>query len=93
MIKRLWNGTIEPAQTVGNGDCEIQRLERLILRNSDALESVLSADARAVFEAYQDCVNEHETLMAEQAFGDGFCLGVRLVAEGLLGAERVVSRE
>ncbi len=49
-IEKLWNGQIEPAQTVGRHNEEQESLERLTARNDEHLKRLLSEDAKEVFE-------------------------------------------
>ena len=56
----------------------------LINQNLDKLEKVLDKKSKEVFTSYRDCMEEYAYLYGEQAFCDGFCLGVKLAAEALL---------
>ena len=82
-IIQLWNG-MEALRRKGRHDGECELLEQLTARNGEKLERVLSEDAKELFEKYRDCVNEREMYSNEQAFYEGFCLGVRLTAESFL---------
>lgn len=82
-IATLWSGNIDPIRYLGENSYKIKRLEDLKERNSEKLDEVLDESAKRMFEAYTDCVNEYISLIAEEAFCDGFCLGTKITAEAL----------
>ena len=69
---------------------EIKQLENLIQRNLEELEGILDKTGRELFEKYRACVDEYMFIIREQAFGDGFCLGTRIMVEALTGAEQML---
>ncbi|MBQ5840326.1 MAG: hypothetical protein IIW40_00040 [Clostridia bacterium] len=82
-IHKLWYGEIDPLYLAGHGRADIKRLEELMRRNLEKVDGYLQTEEREWMEKYCHCAGEHETLLAEQAFSDGFCLGVRLMAEAM----------
>ncbi len=83
-IADLWNGSLEPKGCSKTNHFEIKDLDMLINQNLDKLEKVLDKKSKEVFTSYRDCMEEYAYLYGEQAFCDGFCLGVKLAAEALL---------
>ena len=83
-IADLWNGSLEPKGCSKTNHFEIKDLDMLINQNLDKLEKVLDKKSKEVFTGYRDCMEEYAYLYGEQAFCDGFCLGVKLAAEALL---------
>lgn len=86
-IVRLWRGDLEPVSSSGTNDPELKELERLLQRNGERLEEYLDEKGKALFEKYFDCVEEYISVLCEQAFCNGFCLGTKLAAEALLTQE------
>ncbi len=82
-IATLGNGNIDPIRYLGENNYEIKRLEKLKERNSEKLEKILDEPPAQIFEAYTDCINEYTSLIAEEAFCDGFCLGTKITAKAL----------
>ena len=83
-IADLWNGSLEPKGCSKTNYFEIKDLDMLINQNLDKLEKVLDKKSKEVFTSYRDGMEEYAYLYGEQAFCDGFCLGVKLAAEALL---------
>lgn len=86
-IIRLFHGELEPSSYTGVNDSELKELERLLQRNGDRLEEYLDERGKALFEKYFDCIEEYITVICEQSFCNGFCLGTKLTAEALLTQE------
>ncbi len=86
-LAALWNGNLAPVRHLGKNNKEILHLEDLIKRNVELLEQQLGDAQKKRWETYFMCVEEYFSLMTEQAFCDGFCLGTKLTAEALSGAE------
>ena len=82
-IRELWYGEMNPSYHAGHSRAEIRRLEDLMRRNLEKVDGYLQKESKEWLEKYYDCAAEHELLLAEQAFSDGFCLGVRLMAEAM----------
>lgn len=88
-IAQLYRGQLEPKSVLGNGNVEMRRTELLIENNYKKLKDNLNEEAKAILEKYCECIDEYIVLITEQAFCDGFCLGVRLSAEAVGGADRI----
>ena len=84
IIADLWNGRLEPIRNLGNNNEEIKHLEDLLQRNIEDLEKLENKENEKIFSKFNDNVTEYTTLIAEQAFCDGFSLGVKFIAEALL---------
>lgn len=89
-IAQLWNGNLEPVNYLGRNNPEMKKLESLIQRNFEKLEVNLDEKEKKVFERFNESMNEYVLVCSEQAFCDGFCLGAKIVAEALNGAEQVI---
>ncbi|MGM9574386.1 MAG: DUF6809 family protein [Oscillospiraceae bacterium] len=82
-IAQLWNGELEPVRYSGLNNPEIKQLEALTQRNGERLEESLDEKAKELLERYNDCIKEYMTVLNEQSFCDGFCLGTKLAAEAM----------
>ena len=86
-IINLWHGNIYPARFLGKDHAEIKQLENLIEENKKDLEENLGEKPKEIFEKYKACINEYLTLICEEAFCNGYCLGTKLVVEALNDTE------
>ncbi len=80
-ISQLYRGELEPKNYIGNGNVELRRTEILIKNNFDRLKENLNENEKEILEKYRCLIDEYIFLMSEQAFCDGFCLGMRISAE------------
>lgn len=80
-ILDLWNGNIAPVEHCGAHDAQANELLGLMARNHEALCDGLTAAQKETFEKYVDCAEEYLFRMMELAFGEGFCLGSRLLVD------------
>ena len=80
-ISQLWNGDLAPIQDLSTHNPELKALEPLIEHNLTTLTDHLSAPLRSLFQNYSDCIDEYFLLAREQAFCDGFSLGMKLLSE------------
>ncbi len=89
-LARIWNGDITPVAYLGTNNKEVRDLENLMRRITEKIEEEFNEKAKDLFEKYQDCNNEYLSLLAEQAFCDGFGLAVRVLTESFTHAEEVL---
>ena len=88
-IAELWSGNLDPIRYLGKNNPEVKHLEDLMQRNLDRLEENMNEKAKDIMERYNDCLSEYLTLNTEQAFCDGFCLGMKIAVEAMFGAEQI----
>ena len=84
-ISQLYRGELEPKKYIGNGNIELREIENFIKNNFDKLKESLNENETEILEKYSDLIDEYVFLMLEQAFCDGFCLGMRISAEAIGG--------
>jgi len=89
-ITQLYMGQLEPKNVLGNGNVEMRKIEILMEKNYDRLKDNLDEKTRTILEKYNQCMDEYIVLISEQAFYDGFCLGMRILSEAIGGAEQVL---
>lgn len=90
IIAQLYRGNLDPIRFIGNGNGKMRRTEFLTERNFEKLEKMLNEEGKEILEKYNECMKEYIVLISEQAFCDGFCLGTRISAEAIGGAERIL---
>ena len=84
-IRKLCCGDLEPAWERGRDRKEMKEVEGLMRRNLDKLDASLGEEEKKLLTKYFDSESEYSLLQTEQAFYEGFSLGVRLVAEAMVG--------
>lgn len=89
-LARIWNGDITPVAYLGTNNKEIRDLENLMCRITKKIEGEYNEKAKDLFEKYQDCNNEYISLLAEQAFCDGFGIAVKIMTEALGNAKEIL---
>lgn len=87
-ISQLWSGNLDPVTRLGMNNIEIDKMEKLMSDNYAKLKTKLNDETKENLEKYVDCVNDYVLLISEQSFCDGFCLGSKISAEALVGAEQ-----
>lgn len=88
-LSELWNGNLAPAQDLGKNNEDIQHLRELMASNGEALEKDLNEAQKKRWENYSLCAEEYVSLMVEEVFCSGACLGAKIAAETLFGAESI----
>lgn len=87
-IAQLWSGALQPARDSGKTNGELRQLETFLQYHLDALAQSLDPEQEILLNNYQSCLEEYFTVSSEQTFCDGFCLGAKLTAEALTGADQ-----
>lgn len=85
LISQLWYGNLRPSDNLSNA--EIKKLELLMEKNLEKLSSHLSSKSAEIFSTYNECVNEYVLEISEQAFLEGFSIGVKMMVEAMVKAE------
>ena len=93
IIKEIWRGNLQPIAKFGDGVKQIAELERLKERHRETMLKILGDSNKENLEKYSDCVDEYVSIMCEQAFFEGFCLGSRIIAESASGADEIIQRD
>lgn len=93
MIKELWRGNLQPIAKIGDGMRNIAELESLKERNREQLLKLLGDKNADIFKRYIDCADEYTHLISEQAFYEGFCIGMRMSSESISGSEEIIKRD
>ena len=81
IIEELWNGEINPQDTLVDNNPHYKKLQQLQSRN-ELLES-LSEDQKAKLEKYCDTTLEMNSVSEREAFASGFRIALRLACAAL----------
>ena len=92
LIEELWYGTLDPQKQFGRSNPEMRKLEAMMQYRLEKLRSCLSEEEREALERYTACMDEYLLASTEQAFSDGFGVGVRLTAEGFVGTDGLLEK-
>ncbi len=77
-ITALWNGEIAPFNEIGKHDAALKHVEKRMRRSLEELRGDQSLER---YDKCSDCICEYVGLCTQNAFQDGFSLGVKLTAE------------
>ena len=88
IISNFWYGNIRPAEKSGLDNPEIKEIEKVLSENYHRLVKTFNEEQKLLFEKYIENTNENLCLVEEQAFCDGFCLGVKFFSEAFEGGNK-----
>ena len=83
ILEDMWYGNIIPYKHFLNDDPNFKSLLSLVDKNRDKLNGVLTQQLKERLEKYCDAADELHAITEQAAFGYGFSLGVRLMAESV----------
>ena len=84
IINELWYGNVSPFEQCTRGDKRLKALLKLVARNREKLDGMLTDKQKETLEKFEDCMNEMHSITERDAFSYGFRLGVQLMAEAFL---------
>ena len=80
ILEQLWYGNVAPWEQSNRNDREYKELAKLLCRNRDCLTEELTEAQKELLDTYDECQNELSAKTERNAFMQGFCLGMRLLA-------------
>ena len=80
ILEKLWYGNVAPWEQSNRGDRELKEQTELLRRNRDQLTEGLTEEQKALLDEYDDRQNELSATTEKNAFVQGVCLGMRLLA-------------
>lgn len=83
ILESLWFGDIRPHEQYIVQTEERQELHRLISVNEKQMLETMTAEQRALFDKYENCVSEMSVLTERDCFIIGYRLGVQLTAAAM----------
>lgn len=81
VIEALWYGNISPYDTIMEDNRYYKKLLKLMGQNRDKLLENLTPEMQTVLEAYDDNINEMNSIAELEAFRYGVRFGIRLMSE------------
>ena len=84
IIKELWHGNVAPFEQCTRGDKQLKELLKLVARNKEELDAMLTDKQKETLEKFEENMNERHGIAERDAFSYGFRLGVQLMAEAFL---------
>lgn len=81
ILDEFWYGNIEPTEYDTSPCKEYEKLQELICRNEEKLQTTMANEQKELFEKYTDCVREFQTIADYLIFQNGFKLGARIMLE------------
>ena len=84
IIKDLWYGNVAPFEQCTKGDKQLKELLKLVARNKEELDAMLTEKQKETLEKFEENMNEMHSITERDAFSYGFRLGVQLMAEAFL---------
>lgn len=87
MIEELWNGEIDPQDTLIKYNQEYHDLQHRQLQNESELLETLSDEQKVLFEKYCAIEVELSGISERETFTAGFKIAMRLAAEALYDAD------
>ncbi len=91
-IEKIWKDELELAPYFGVTNKKLVRLEKQMFRKREELESILEEKQKEIYDKYIEYLDDvnYETL--QEAFTEGFSIGVKVAAEALINAERLTEK-
>ena len=89
-IGQLWYGNLEPCRYFGMHNAQMKRQLHWMDSDLRKIQEILGEDQKKLMEEYDRKVESYIQSVSEQAFCDGFCMGAKLTAEALIGAEKLI---
>ena len=83
IIKELWNGEINPQDTLVDNNPHYKKLQQVQARNKTELFESLSEDQKEKLEKYCDTTLEMYSISEREAFASGFRIVLRLACAAL----------
>lgn len=83
MLADLWNGNVCPIKSAQTEESQVVQLMEFVKSNYAELFKILNDGQKKVFDNYDRCVEEYQTVLSERAFCAGFSLCFRLLTEAL----------
>lgn len=84
LIRDLWYGNLCPFENCELGREDLKELVGLIAQNEEKLNEGLKEKQKEFFEKYRDAVEEYNSKIQENAFYEGFSLGIKLITSSLV---------
>lgn len=81
ILEDLWYGSVNPYENRVDKSPRIRNTLILLAKNEHVLKATLSDEQKEQLEKIKDCQDELTDLLECNAFAEGFCLAVKIMAE------------
>ncbi len=88
IIRELWYGNIDPIGDSGTDNKKMKRCAIAMESAEKAVSEALPSTSKPLFDAYEEAIEQYVLDSSEQAFFDGFCIGLRIAVEVYTEAAR-----
>ena len=92
ILEDLYYGNISPHERYIKQGSKVEKLVKLICKNEDELNNILTEKQKESFEKFKDVTSELSCITEREAFTAGFILATRImmqVTEGLQEVEDI----
>lgn len=80
-LENLYYGNISPHEWYIKRGMRADKLVKLICKNEEELNAVLTEKQKETFEKFKDCTSEQSCITEREAFSSGFILATRIMVE------------
>ena len=81
-LEAFWYGNVDPTEYDTTSE-EYKRLQELLCRREEKLRATMTDEQKELFEKYEVCVRERQTVTDCLIFRNSFKLGARMMLEVL----------
>jgi len=93
ILQQLYDGEIYPAENIGHGNPELQKMNDRLSEAKEKLIKSLSENDRTSFQVVDDFTGESAALYGYECFAHGFKLAVSLLIESMNGAKHLTRND
>ena len=87
IFEELWYGNINPQGRESQKDPRMEQALYLVVKNEDALRSMLTDIQKEQYEKVSDRQSELTNLLERRAFAEGFRLAVKIMVDVMITME------
>lgn len=84
VIEELWHGNICPQEDTLDSSPEMKELMEYISRHHSDLMKTMTDEQKEIFEKFEDCWSEYNSLSEKLVFTYAFKLGARITEEAFI---------
>lgn len=89
IIEKIWKNEFELGANFGVNNRKLSSAERNMFQSREKLEKVLEDNQKKVYDEYIDFLEEVNCQSIDEAFCEGFSIGMRITVEALLYADKL----
>ncbi|MBQ4116715.1 MAG: hypothetical protein IJD37_05000 [Clostridia bacterium] len=89
IIEKIWKDDFELESNFGVNNRKLRVSERNMFRSREKLEAILDDNQKKVYGEYIEYLEEMNRQSLDEAFCEGFSIGMRITAEALLYSDEM----